>query len=358
MTDAAKEFRKKQKSKLQSREKRFETIGLVAAGILAVLILTLILGLFFGPGPKAVKGKRTEFYVAAGNGAGKIADDLKKQNLLRSPTAFRILSIVTGSGRKIKSGEYEIPSGASPLKIIKILTLGDVINHKLTIPEGLAVAQVYEKIKNNPMLSGDLPPMPGEGTLSPDTYPLIRGDTRKALLDKMVAAQAKILDELWLQRSADLPIKTKEEALVLASIVEKETGIAEERPQVAAVFVNRLREGMKLQSDPTIIYGITKGFPLGRKILKDEITKDTPWNTYVINGLPPTPICNPGKDAIKAVLNPPKTKDLFFVADGTGGHVFAETYEEHERNVAKWREIRAQKEKLEQNAPKELEGGK
>lgn len=358
MTDAAKEFRNKQKHKLQSREKRLEKAGLIGVAILGTFIILLLLGLFLGPGPKAQKGKKTLFYVEAGQGAGKIADDLKKESLIRSPFAFKVLSTLTGAGRKIKVGEYEIPSRASPIKILRILSLGDAINHKLTIPEGWAVAQVYEKIKNNPMLTGDMPPMPPEGTLMPDTYPLNRGDTREALINKMKAAQAKSLDDLWLQRAADLPFKTKEEALILASIVEKETGIAEERPQVAAVFVNRLREGMKLQSDPTIIYGITKGFPLGRKILKSEITKDTQWNTYVINGLPPTPICNPGKESIKAVLNPPKTKDIFFVADGSGGHVFAETYEEHERNVAKWREIRAQKEKLELNAPKELDGGK
>ncbi len=358
MSDAAKDFRKKQKHKLQSREKRFEKIGIIAAIVLVCAIFGLLLTLFFGPGPKAASGKKTLFYVEAGQGAGKIASSLQKENLLRSPFAFRALSVVTGAGRKIKPGEYEIPSRASALKILRILSLGDAVNHKLTIPEGWAVAQVLAKIKNNPMLSGDMPPIPAEGTLLPDTYNLNRGDTRAELINKMVAAQSKVLDDLWLKRAADLPIKTKEEALVLASIVEKETGIAEERPKVAAVFVNRLREGMKLQSDPTIIYGITKGFPLGRKIMKDEITKDTPWNTYVINGLPPTPICNPGKEAIMAVLNPPKTKDLFFVADGTGGHVFAETYEEHERNVAKWREIRAQKEKMEQSAPKELDGGK
>lgn len=357
MPDAAKEFRNRKIANKKIILKKFEIGGLIIAAILVLLSLYLAVSLFIGKGPKAIEGQKTVFYVESGASAAKIAKNLKQEHLIRSPFAFRTMTIILGAGKKIKPGEYEIPSKASPLKILKIITRGDVINHKVTIPEGFTNGMAFERLSANELLVGDLPNMPKEGYLSPDTYQIKRGDTRAAIVEKMINSQSQILDELWLGRAANLPIKSKEEALILASIVEKETGIASERPKVAAVFINRLREGMKLQSDPTIIYGITKGLPIGRKILKSEINRDHPWNTYVIQGLPPTPICNPGKDAIKAVLNPPNTKDLFFVADGTGGHVFAETYAEHERNVAKWRNIRAQKEAMEKDAETSLEGG-
>ena len=358
MADAAKEFRNKKIASKKSKIELLERGGIILGGLLIILSLYMVISLFIGAGPKATEGKKTVFYVEAGANASKIAKSLRQENLLRSPMAFKIVASLTNSGRKIKPGEYEIPSKASPLRILKIITRGDAISHKVTIPEGFTNGMAYERLTANEMLVGELPPIPKEGYLSPDTYQIKRGDTRQMIVNKMLSAQSQILDELWLTRAANLPIKSKEEALILASIVEKETGIASERPKVAAVFINRLREGIKLQSDPTIIYGITKGLPIGRKILKSEINRDHPWNTYVIQGLPPTAICNPGKDSIKAVLNPPQTKDLFFVADGTGGHVFAETYAEHERNVSKWREIRAQKEAMEKDAETALEGGK
>ncbi len=345
MSDAAREFRAKKKAKALQKAKKFELFGIGIIGLLAILCLALIAGFFIGPGPKAQSGKSTVFVVEAGDGAARIASNLRKKKLIRASFTFKTLSVLTGASKKLKPGEYVIPSGASPIRVLNILTRGDSLAHKITIPEGWTNGMAYERIANNPILTGDLPPMPEEGMLAPDTYKVKRGDTRAAIVAQMQAAQTRIIDDLWLKRAADLPIKTKSEAIILASIVEKETGIASERPEVAAVFINRLRKGMKLQSDPTIIYGITKGLPIGRKIYKSEIEKPHPWNTYVIPALPPTAIANPGRDAIAAVLNPPQSKYLFFVADGTGGHVFAETYAEHDRNVQKWRAIRAMKEK-------------
>lgn len=356
MTDAAREFRNKKQLKAKTKAKTYEKAGLIAIAILLALTLFLVINLFIGSGPKAATGNGTIFVVNAGDGAGKIASNLGQKNLVRAPIAFKIIATVTGAGKKLKPGEYRIPSKASPLRVMYILTNGASLSHKITIPEGWTNGMAFERIANNQVLSGEMPPMPPEGTLAPDTYNVKRGDTRAQIVAQMTAAHTKIIDELWLNRAADLPIKSKEEAIILASIVEKETGIASERPKVAAVFVNRLREGMKLQSDPTIIYGITRGLPIGRKIKQSEISRDHPWNTYVIPALPPTAIANPGRDAIAAVLNPPKTKDLFFVADGSGGHVFAQTYAEHERNVVKWRAFRAAKERQETVPDNNLDG--
>jgi UPF0755 protein len=231
--------------------------------------------------------------------------------------------------------------------IMDILVAGHSMEHKLTVAEGLTSKMAVDLVKGDPVLVGDAGLVPPEGALLPETYLFTRGTTRGELVAKMQDAQRKLLDELWAKRAANLPVKTKEEAVILASIVEKETALAAERPHIASVFVNRLKLGMRLQSDPTIIYGITKGYPLGRRIRQSEIARATPYNTYVIAGLPPQPICNPGKDSIAAVLNPADTKDLFFVANGTGGHVFAATGAEQAANVAKWRKI----ERDQQNSP-------
>jgi UPF0755 protein len=224
-------------------------------------------------------------------------------------------------------------------EVANILTSGHSLQHKLTIPEGYTSQMVYDLVKADPVLIGEAGPVPDEGTLLPETYLFTRGTTRTELLARMHAAQTKFIEEHWETRTPGLPYGTKDEAIVLASIVEKETGIASERPHIAGVFVNRLNTGMKLQSDPTIIYGITRGYPLGRRIKESEIAAITPYNTYVIPGLPSQPICNPGKDAIAAVLAPQTTQDVFFVANGTGGHVFARTVDEQNRNVAAWRKI-------------------
>ena len=356
MADAARDFRNKKKAKALNKAKKFEVFGIGIIGLLCILTLILIASFFIGPGPKSANGKSTVFVVETGDGAASIAANLSQKKLVRAGFAFKTLAVLTGASKKLKPGEYNIPSGASPTKVLNILTRGFSLSHKVTIPEGWTNGMAFERIANNQVLSGDLPPMPPEGSLAPDTYTVKRGDTRAAIVAQMQAAQSRIIDDLWLKRAADLPIKSKSEALVLASIVEKETGIASERPQVAAVFINRLRKGMKLQSDPTIIYGITKGLPIGRKIRKSEIEQNHPWNTYVIPALPPTPIANPGRDSIAAVLNPPPSNALFFVADGTGGHVFADTYAEHDKNVQKWRAIRAQKEQMEKTTDNNLVG--
>jgi len=214
--------------------------------------------------------------------------------------------------------------------------------HKITVAEGLTSAVVMDLLRRDQVLIGDLTAAPAEGSLLPETYLFQRGTTRDQLAADMQRDHTKILDELWEKRQAGLPFTTKAEAVTLASIVEKETGVASERPHVAAIFINRLRKGMRLQSDPTIIYGLTKGVPLGRGIRQSELEKATPYNTYVITGLPPTPIANPGRASIEAVLNPMASEDLYFVANGTGGHAFAATVAEHEANVKRWREIERQ----------------
>ncbi len=224
-------------------------------------------------------------------------------------------------------------------EIVAILIAGKSIQHKLTIAEGLTSQMAYNLIADDRVLTGDAGPVPPEGALLPETYLFTRGTTRAQLIARMEAAQKTLLARLWPTRAKDLPVTTPEQAIILASIVEKETALPAERRHIAAVFENRLHLGMKLQSDPTIIYGITRGYPLGRGIRESELNGATPYNTYVIAGLPPTPICNPGKDSIEAVLDPAQSKDLYFVADGTGGHVFAATMAEHRKNVAHWRKI-------------------
>ncbi len=308
--------------------------------VLAILVAGVIewgIAAFNAPGPAAKSGKETVVIIKSGAGVHGTSQTLAAAGVLQHPEVFEIGARL--SGKAIKAGEYAVPSRASMRAILDELVQGKAIEHKVTIAEGLTSQMAYDIVKDEPALTGNAGPAPPEGSLLPETYLFQRGETRKALLAKMHAAQEKLVDELWEKRATGLPIKTKEEAIILASIVEKETGIASERPHIASVFMNRLRIGMKLQSDPTIIYGITKGYPIGRRIKQSEIEAATPYNTYVIAGLPPQPICNPGKDSLAAVLNPLDTKDLYFVADGSGGHVFATNSDDQARNVAKWRRI-------------------
>lgn len=345
MTDPVAKLRGRKAAEAKAMWQRIG-LGMVA------LVVFLIVGTGFyllGPGPAAKEGKSSFFVVEEGDSASAVAARLQQEGLVRTRIGFRLAAMLSGTADDLKVAEYEIPSHASPSQIARILASGEGVRRAIVLPEGWSVRQLYARLEANKFLTGDLPPLVAEGTLNPDTYPIQRGDTRASIVKRMQTAQKALIDELWLKRAPDLPITTKEEAVILASIVEKETGIAEERPRVAAVFVNRLRLGMKLQSDPTIIYGITKGAPLRRKIFKADLENPHPWNTYVIQGLPPTPIANPGKDALAAVLNPPRTREIFFVADGTGGHVFAETYAEHNRNVQRWRAWRAEQEKKQQN---------
>ena len=243
-----------------------------------------------------------------------------------------------GKPVQLKAGEYAIKQNASIRQVIDVLSEGRTVAHKVTIPEGLTSYQIVEKLKADASLSGDIAAVPAEGSLLPETFMVDRGAPRQAILDRMQAEARKAAEKAWAQRKKDLPLKSLEEAIVLASIVEKETGRADERERVAAVFVNRLKANMRLQSDPTILYGLGGGKTVwNRPIQKSEIFQKTAHNTYQIDGLPPTPICNPGRASIEAVLNPVDTKELFFVADGNGRHVFAETAKEHNANVLKWR---------------------
>jgi UPF0755 protein len=310
--------------------------------VLAILVAGVIewgIAAFNAPGPAAKSGKETVVIIKSGVGVHGTSQTLASAGVLQYPQVFEVGARISGKSAAIKAGEYAIPSHASMRNILDELVQGKSIQHKVTIAEGLTSQMAYDIVKDDPALKGDAGPVPLEGSLLPETYLFQRGETRKALLAKMEKAQKQFVDEMWEKRTAGLPIKTKEEAIILASIVEKETGVASERRHIASVFMNRLRIGMRLQSDPTIIYGITKGYPIGRRIKQSEIEAATPYNTYVIAGLPPQPICNPGKDSIAAVLNPLDTKDLYFVADGSGGHVFATNSEDQARNVAKWRRI-------------------
>lgn len=286
----------------------------------------------------------TTFMVREGAGIKEIGTGLERKGIVSQARIFNGVSQFLLDNRALRHGEYEIKAHASMLDIMELLKSGKSIQYAVTLPEGLTVKQMFKKIADDPVLEGDLPvDLPPEGSLFPDTYKFTRGYRRAAIVEQMKAAQAKILDEVWAKRDKDLPIETKEDLLILASIVEKETGKADERPQVASVFLNRLKKGMRLQSDPTIIYGLYggDGKPVDAAILKSEISKETPYNTYVIKGLPPTPIANPGRAALEAVANPSHTTYLYFVADGTGGHVFASTLEEHNENVKRYRKMKA-----------------
>jgi UPF0755 protein len=293
---------------------------------------------FFARGPQALHGQATIVWIKPGMRSAAIAQELQNRGVVRNAALFRLGVQLRRKNAALKAGEYVIPSGSSMASVMGILASGKPVQHKLTVAEGLTSQMIYDVVHKAVLLTGNAGAVPAEGTLLPETYYYMRGTARSAILVRMARAQQRLLAKLWPARKPDLPFKSPEEAVTLASIVEKETALPERR-HIAAVFINRLRLGMKLQSDPTIIYGITKGYPLGRRIRESEIAAATPYNTYVIDGLPPGPICNPGKDSLEAVLQPGDSKDLYFVANGTGGHVFTASIAEHEKNVAKWRAI-------------------
>ncbi|RFB04031.1 endolytic transglycosylase MltG [Parvularcula marina] len=286
-------------------------------------------------------------WIERGNGVTTVAGKLEEMGAIEDDRLFRLAGRLNKLAPDLRAGEFEIPAGASVRDIILLLKEGEPLLRFVTIPEGRTSKQVLSIINETALLEGTLELPPAEGSLLPETYSFQRGDTRTSILTRMESAHNEVLEELWPGRAEGLPFETMEEAVILASIVEKETGIAAERPRVAAVFVNRLKKGMRLQSDPTIIYGLTGGEPLGRGIRQSELKRETPYNTYIIRGLPPTPIANPGRDAIAAVLNPADTDDLYFVADGTGGHVFATTLRDHNENVRKWRQVEAERRRTE-----------
>lgn len=323
-----------------------KTAFLAATATVSVFLIAALIAawsVFYAPGPQAREGESTIVTLPSGAGVNAIAANLKAAGVIRSTDMFKAAATLTGADRRLRAGEYEVPSGASLRSVIILLVDGKVVRHYVTLPEGWSSAQAVDILMRQPLLTGPVDETPEEGSLWPETYEISRGETRAAVIARMRRARDENLERLWAARGPNSVVRTREEAVILASIVEKETGIAAERPRVAAVFSNRLRTGMRLESDPTIVYGITQGRPLGRGLRRSEIDRHTDWNTYQIDGLPPTPIANPGGDAIAAVLNPPVSDELFFVADGTGGHVFARTYPEHLANVARWRAIERQR---------------
>jgi UPF0755 protein len=312
---------------------------LLALGLLALAVLAV--GFWFiqgwnGAGPAT---RPTPVVIAAGSSMVKAADTLERAGAIASAERFLFQAKLFGGGESIKAGEYEIPARASHAKVLSILQSGKTLQRMVTIPEGLPSVLVHERLMRAPALTGEVP-VPEEGSVLPNSYSYQRGETRAAVLRRMQAAMTKTLDELWAKRSPTAVVNTPREAITLASIVEKETGKASERRMIAGVYSNRLRQGIKLDADPTVIYPITKGRPLGRRILRSELLANNGYNTYAMAGLPAGPIANPGRESIAAVLNPAPTEALYFVADGTGGHVFANSLAEHNANVRKWYAIR------------------
>lgn len=292
---------------------------------------------FVAPGP--LDGKRVVL-VQKGSGLKRIAATLEEAGVIASSVVFVWGARLSGGARAIKAGEYAFEGRPSPREVLALLVEGKTVLHRLTIPEGLTSREVVALIESAPVMDGQVGLPPAEGSVLPETYSYEYGDTRASLLQQMTRAMRETVERLWAARAADLPLDDPAQAVVLASIVEKETAVPAERPRIAAVFENRLRRGMRLQSDPTVVYGLNGGAgPLGRPLTRSDLETDHPYNTYRIDGLPPGPICNPGRDSLAAVLNPIKTDELYFVADGTGGHVFSRTLEEHNRNVARWRRI-------------------
>ena len=314
----------------------------LAATFFAVLILVGVGAwiTFYGSGPEARQGNETIVVLRPGSGVSEIGSTLKRAGVIRSTDLFRVAVKLSGADRKLRAGEYRFASGESLNSVVNKLESGKVVRHYVTVPEGRTVAMAVRILNAHPVLTGTVE-VPPEGTILPETYEVTRGESRAAVLKRMMDAREEVLADLWPKRAQGLPFTTPEEAINLAAIVEKETSKPAERPRVAAVYINRLRQGMPLAADPTIVYGVSRGEPLGRGIRRSELDADTPWNTYKRAGLPPHAIANPGKASIAAVLNPAITDELYFVADGTGGHVFARTYEEHARNVARWRQIEA-----------------
>lgn len=307
-------------------------VGLALAGL--VLAWT-----FLG---SATIEKDTPFTIPAGASVGTVAAKLEAEGLISSASGFTLQARIFGSDAPIQAGEFLLKPGMSQGDILAAFQSGDVIRRLVTVPEGMPSILVWERLMAEPLLTGEVP-VPPEGSILPDTYTFERGQTRKSIVEQMQAAMDKALAEEWSKRAPGIAVDTMRDALILASIVEKETGKPEERRMVAGLYSNRVRTGMKLQADPTIIYPITKGKPLGRRIKQSEIAAVNGYNTYTRVGLPEGPITNPGRASIAAVLNPEKTAALFMVADGTGGHWFASTLAEHNANVAKWYAIRRER---------------
>ena len=313
---------------------------LIVAGIVLLAAFELARQQVAAPGPATEPVRLT---VERGARMGTVAERLAEAGAIGNATLFRLAASYSGRADQLKFGEYEIAPGASIEEILALLSTGGNVDYRITAPEGWTVAEVVRLLEGADFLTGEVEEMPAEGSLLPETYTVSRGDSRADVIRRMQDAMQGVLDEAWENRDPDLPLDSKEELLTLASVVEKETR-PHEHGRVASVFINRLKRGMKLQSDPTVIYGITGGKEaLGRGIKQSELVAETPYNTYVIEGLPPTPIANPGRESIMATANPENTRFLYFVADGSGGHAFAASLDEHNRNVAEWRRIERQR---------------
>lgn len=312
---------------------------LLAGGLLLLIVGGNFIYGWTADGPSE---REVTVVIKPGSSIRLAAEQLEKGGVIRSADAFVNRARIFGATSTIKAGEFLIPARASNSEILSILTGGKTVQRMVTVPEGMPSIMVYERLMANERLTGEIP-VPAEGSILPDSYAFQKGEARAAVVLRMQKAMQETIAELWPKRSAHTVVKTPEEAIILASIVEKETSKKSELRMVAGVYSNRLRTGMMLQADPTIIYPITKGKPLGRRIRQSEIASVNDYNTYSMTGLPKGPIANPSRAAIEAVLNPEKTSYLFFVADGTGGHIFAETLQEHNANVEKWYAIRRER---------------
>jgi UPF0755 protein len=309
---------------------------IIAAAVVAAGTFAWGYAQFTRPGPLTVS---KVVVIPSGAGLDLISNTLVSNGIVQNPTVLVLGAKISGDARSLRAGEYRFPEGVSPRDVVAILKSGRTVVRRLTFAEGLTVHQVMKKLMASDGLAGDVTHLPEEGSLLPETYHFSYGDERADLLARMTDGMSDLLAKLWPSRDKGLPYATVQEAMVLASIIERETAVGDERGIVAGVFINRLRLGMRLQSDPTVAYGIAPG-GLGRPLTRADLASVNSYNTYVIKGLPPAPICNPGAASIKAALNPVKTDYLYFVADGTGGHAFARTLSEHNRNVAKWRRSR------------------
>ena len=312
--------------------------ALLALAMLAGSVVGFTLYYYDAPGPLS---EEKTVILKHGSGFEGSVETLTLEHVIRYPFMFKALAFIVGDARKFKAGEYDFSATITPKLVMDMVAQGRVVIHKITVPEGFSVHDVQGLMDKEPLLDGALPQGIPEGSLLPETYHFTYGDERSMLIERMRTGMKQTLDELWAKRKADLPFKTQQEALTMASIVEKETGLTAERGHVASVFINRIRKGIKLQSDPTVAYGLNK--ENGHGLTLTDLRSETAYNTYVIDGLPPGPICNPGRASLEAVLNPPDTNDLYFVATGTGGHNFAATLQQHNANVAAYRRVMARK---------------